>query len=509
MRGSEGTAPAKTVMVLGTMSSAGKSLVATGLCRLYARRGWRVVPFKAQNMSNNAAVCSGGEIGRAQAVQAQAAGVAPSVAMNPILLKPEADNRSQVVVRGQVWGAFTARDYYPQRDVLWQAVSQSLDELRGQADLVVMEGAGSPVELNLMEGDIVNLAAARYASAPCLLVGDIDRGGVFAQLLGTQSLLAAADRPLLRGFIVNKFRGDLALFQSGIELLESRSGLPVLGVLPYLHDHGIADEDAAGLAEHMSSGQGRLDIAVIWLPHLANFDDVDPLRFEPDVRLRFVRRVDDLGWPRAIVLPGTKSTLPDLAWLNDTGLAAAIQARHAQGASVVGVCGGYQMLGAAVMDPQHVESTRDQMPGLGLLDTRTVFSPQKTVTRSRAEVVGGGGFWDSLRGQPLEGYEIHMGQTGGGIPLLRIVSREGVDVSAMDGACNADGTVFGAYLHGWFENDSFRRAWLESLGAEPARGAFSEYRDAAYDRLADVMAASLDLPRLDRIIERGLAPAIP
>jgi adenosylcobyric acid synthase len=495
---------AKTLMVLGTMSSAGKSLLVTGLCRLYARRGWRVVPFKAQNMSNNAAVCSGGEIGRAQAVQAQAAGVAPTVAMNPILLKPEADNRSQVVVRGKVWGAFTARDYYPQRDVLWQVVSQSLDELRQQADLVVMEGAGSPVELNLKGGDIVNLAAARYAEAPCLLAGDIDRGGIFAQLLGTQSLLDEAERPLLKGFIINKFRGDLALFQSGVELLESRSGLPVLGVVPYLHNHGIADEDAAGLSEHAVSGTGRLDLAVIWLPHISNFDDVDPLRFETDVQVRFVRRVEELGRPRAILLPGTKSTLSDLAWLHDTGLAQAICARHAQGASVVGLCGGFQMLGIDVRDPQRVESSREQLPGLNLLATRTVFSPEKTVTRSRAEVVGGHGFWEALRGQALEGYEIHMGQTDSQAPLLRIVAREGAAASAVDGACSADGTVFGAYLHGWFENDLFRRAWLASLGARPSPQAFADYRAEAYDRLADVLASSINLERLDRIIEQGL-----
>jgi adenosylcobyric acid synthase len=457
-------------------------------------------------MSNNAAVCSGGEIGRAQAAQAQAAGVAPTVAMNPILLKPEADNRSQVVVRGKVWGAFSARDYYPKREVLWKAVSQSLDELRRQADLVVMEGAGSPAELNLMASDIVNLAAARYASAPCLLVGDIDRGGIFAQLLGTYSLLDDADRPLLKGFIVNKFRGDLSMFQSGVDLLEGRSGLPVLGVVPYLHNHGIADEDAAGLSEHAVRGEGRLDLAVIWLPHISNFDDVDPLWFEPDVRVRFVRRVEELGRPHAILLPGTKSTLSDLAWLHDTGLAQAIGARHAQGASVVGVCGGYQMLGAEVSDPQRVESSQERLPGLNLLATRTVFISEKTVTRSRAVVVGGHGFWRTLSGQTLEGYEIHMGQTDADAPLLHIVAREGAAVSALDGACSADGTVFGAYLHGWFENDAFRRSWLESLGAQPAGQAFADYRASAYDRLADVLASSLGLGRLDRIVEQGLQP---
>ena len=274
---------AKTLMVLGTMSTAGKSLFVTGLCRLYARRGWKVVPFKAQNMSNNAAVCSGGEIGRAQAIQADAAGVIPSVQMNPILLKPEADSRSQVVVSGQVWGNYSARDYYPQKDELWGPVTRSLDVLREQADIVFIEGAGSPAELNLMESDIVNMAVARYASSPCLLIGDIDRGGVFAQLLGTYELLEPRDQALIKGFVVNKFRGDIALFQPGIDILEKRSGIPVLGVMPYLHNHGIADEDAADLLENQTMGNGRVDIAVIWLPHISNFDDFDPLRMEADV----------------------------------------------------------------------------------------------------------------------------------------------------------------------------------------------------------------------------------
>jgi len=492
--------PAKTLMVLGTMSSAGKSLFVTGLCRLYARRGWRVVPFKAQNMSNNAAVCSGGEIGRAQAIQAYAAGVAPSVMMNPILLKPESDQRSQVVVLGKVWGRTSAGEYYGRKEALWETVAQSLDALRNEAEIVFIEGAGSPAELNLSDFDVVNLAVARYAKSPCLLIGDIDRGGIFAQLLGTFWLLDKEDQALIKGFVVNKFRGDLSLFRAGIDILEQRSGLPVLSVLPYLHNHGIADEDAAGLADHLAGGHGNVDIAVIWLPHISNFDDFDPLRMETDVRLRFVRGVEELGQPDVVILPGTKNTIADLTWLNTCGLSDAIKRLYRAGAQVVGICGGYQMLGTAVHDPRHIESSQDKTPGLGLLESNTLFDAQKTVTRSRARVVATNGFWRDLHGHNLEGYEIHMGKTDSRDALLEIVTREGAPVSSCDGSTSPDGSVFGTYLHGLFDNDNLRRCWLKSLGAQPVERSFVEYRNSAFDRLAEVIADSIDIERLDSII---------
>ncbi len=492
--------PAKTLMVLGTMSSAGKSLFVTGLCRLYARRGWKVAPFKAQNMSNNAAVCSGGEIGRAQAIQAYAAGVIPSVTMNPILLKPESDQRSQAIVLGQVWGQYKAAEYYTKVDSLWEPVAHSLDSLRQEAEIVFIEGAGSPAELNLMDGDIVNLAVARYAGAPCLLIGDIDRGGIFAQLLGTYGLLEKSDQALMKGFVVNKFRGDLALFRSGIDILEQRSGIPVLGVLPYLYAHGIADEDAAGLADKAVEGTGKVDIAVIWLPHISNFDDFDPLRMEADVRLRFVRHVEELGQPQVVILPGTKSTLADLNWLHESGLADEIVRLNGQGVQVVGICGGYQMLGQSVRDPQRIESSYEEVTGLGLLASSTIFDSQKTVTRSRARVISDTGFWKEIQGQSIDGYEIHMGRTESQHPLLEIDMREGVPVSAFDGASRPDGAVFGTYMHGLFDNDNFRRCWLKSLGACPDQRSFAEYRSAAYDRLADAIVSAIDIDMLDRII---------
>lgn len=496
---------AKTLMVLGSMSSAGKSLLVTGLCRLYARRGWRVMPFKAQNMSNNAAVCSGGELGRAQAVQAHAAGVEPTVDMNPVLMKPEGDNYSQVVVQGQVWETLSGQDYYARRSALWEAVTQSFERVQAQADLVILEGAGSPAELNLRRNDLVNLAMAQHAKAPCLLAGDIDRGGVFAQLLGTLWLLDPVDRGLIRGLIVNKFRGDLALFADGVRILEERGGVPVIGVVPYLTDHGIAQEDAAGLDEdELRCPSGALELAVIHLPCISNFDDFDPLAAEPGVQLRYVRRLEELGRPGAVLLPGTKNTLGDLAWLERSGLADGIRRLAAEGVPVVGLCGGFQIMGEEVIDAEAVESKLARLPGLGLLPVSTRFEQQKTVTRSTARVAASAGFWSGLQGQMVTGYEIHMGQTENRSPLLQVGRREGQAVNVGDGACSADGKIFGSYLHGLFDNDALRGAWLESLGVRPMAGAFAERRSASYDRLADALEAALDMQQLDQIIAAGL-----
>jgi adenosylcobyric acid synthase len=493
-------------MVQGASSSAGKSLLVTALCRLYARRGVRVAPFKAQNMSNNAAVCAGGEIGRAQAAQARAAGIEPTVDMNPILLKPEADRRSQVVVRGQVWHTLTAGRYYSYKQELWGTVTASLDALRSEYDLVIAEGAGSPAELNLKAGDLVNMAVAEYAEAPVLLVGDVDRGGIFAQLLGTQALLTEAERRRLKGFIVNKFRGERELFEDGVRLLEERSGLPVLGVVPYLHDHGLAAEDAVTLEETAGAGgrtPGEVDIAVIRLPRISNFDDFDPLALEPGVRVRFVDSPQALGQPQAVILPGTKSTIADLAWLHERGLSAAIGALARRGAAVVGICGGYQMLGAKVCDPDHTESAVEEMAGLNLLPVETIFAGRKATFRSRARVRGGSGAWGEVRGEMIEGYEIHMGRTASPAPLIEIVEREGEAVRQPDGAASPDGRIFGVYLHGLFDNDNFRRAWLRDLGAAGAGGDFGAMREQAFDRLADAVGAALDMERLDEIV--GLA----
>jgi adenosylcobyric acid synthase len=497
---------AKTLTILGTSSSAGKSLLVTALCHSYARRGVRVAPFKAQNMSNNAAVCpDGAEIGRAQAVQAAAAGLEPTVDMNPILIKPEADSRSQVVVNGAPWKTLSARDYYPKKDYLWQQVTQAMDRLRQQFDLVIVEGAGSAAELNLKAGDIVNMRVAQYTNSPVLLVGDIDRGGIFAQLLGTHWLLTDEEKELMKGFIVNKFRGDIRLFEDGIKILEERSGKPVVGVVPYLHNLAIPEEDAVALEapDPITIQQsGGTDIAVIHLPRIANFDDFDPLVAEPGVRLRYVNSLEQLGKPDAIIIPGTKSTVGDLSWLRARGLDKAIGEHARQGKTVVGICGGYQMLGSLIRDPDQVESHQTETQGLGLLDIETSFAGEKATYQATARVDADSGWLGVIRGQTVTGYEIHMGRTTGNQPWLQISQRNQNQVQVADGAINASGKVWGCYIHGIFGNQNFRQAWLSSLGWErTSAGPIDEDPFAAsLTYLSDTVESTLDMQYLEKII---------
>jgi adenosylcobyric acid synthase len=463
-----------------------------------------VAPFKAQNMSNNAGVTpEGGEIGRAQVTQAEACGIPPHVDMNPVLLKPEADSRSQVVVLGKKLESLPARDYYRRKAELWEVVTAALARLRARADLVIIEGAGSPAELNLRRGDIVNMAVALHANAPVLLAGDIDKGGVFAQLLGTLWLLAPEERALVRGLLVNKFRGDPGLFTDGVRILEERGGVPVLGVIPWLRDHGIPEEDGAGLDDPASTPilgmteSPQVDIAVIKLPRIANFDDFDPLAAEPGVRVRFVQSPEALGRPDAIILPGTKHTLADLAWLRATGLADAVLSHAPRGIAVVGICGGYQMLGRVLRDPGGVEGG-GEAPGLSLLPVEVTFANEKVTQQATAHALGG---WPWLTDAgPLTGYEIHAGQAETPHPLLELSRQDGS--RALDGACSADGRVWGTHLHGLFHNDGFRRAWLASLGWRSPGGElpYLARKAAGYDRLADALAAALDMRRLDAII---------
>jgi adenosylcobyric acid synthase len=495
-------------MVQGTSSSVGKSLLVAALCRIFVHRGVRVVPFKAQNMSNNAAVCAdGAEIGRAQAVQAVAAGVEPCADINPILLKPEADSRSQVVVMGRAWRTVPAGEYYLHRDALWPIVTGALDRLRAAYELVIVEGAGSPAELNLRASDLVNMAVARHARAPVLLIGDVDRGGIFAQLLGTLWLLPAEERGLVRGLVVNKFRGDAALFVDGVRILEERSGVPVIGVIPFLPDLAIPEEDAVALEQPPSLAgdrSGGLDIAVIRFPRIANFDDFDPLAAEPGVRLRYVSSPADLSEPDAVILPGTKSTVADLDWMRRRGLAAAVRRLAASGVAVVGICGGYQMMGRTLRDPARVESDRDGVRGLGLLPADSVFTREKATHRVRARVLGGPGWLEMAAGVEVHGYEIHMGRTAGAQPWLEITDRGGQPASALDGAAAHGGRVWGCYLHGLFANDRFRRAWLEGLGErpgdrEPASSGGSDL-EGALDRLAEAVANALNIEQLEQIV---------
>jgi adenosylcobyric acid synthase len=503
--------PARVLMVQGTSSSVGKSLLVAALCRIFARRGVKVAPFKAQNMSNNAAVCAdGAEIGRAQAVQAAAAGVEPTADMNPVLLKPEADARSQVVILGRPWRTLRAGSYYRRREELGPVVTAALERLRAGHELVLIEGAGSPVELNLRALDIVNMALAQHARAPVLLAGDIDRGGIFAQVLGTLWLLESEERALVRGIVVNKFRGDPRLFADGVRILEERGGVPVLGVVPYLSALIVPEEDAVALdAAGSPSPAAGTDIAVIQLPRIANFDEFDPLRAEPGVCLRYVQSPTALGWPHAVILPGSKSTVADLAWLRAQGLADAIRYLAGQGTAVVGICGGYQMLGRVIRDPHHVESPDDETAGLGLLPAETTFESEKATYQARARVLGGPGWLGAAASREVEGYEIHMGRTRGGLPWLEITRRNGQETCLPDGATSDDGRVWGCYLHGLFADAAFRRAWLASLkgGGTPrwAPQASGEARRAAplheaLEYLADAVEAALDMKRLEAII---------
>jgi adenosylcobyric acid synthase len=499
---------AKTLMILGSMSSAGKSLLVTALCRIYARRGVRVAPFKAQNMSNNAAVCpDGSEIGRAQALQAIAAGLSPSVDMNPVLIKPEGDSRSQVILMGRPWSTLQARTYYEKKAALWEHVTASLDRLRNAYDLVIIEGAGSPVELNLKRGDIVNMAVARYAHSPVLLAGDIDRGGIFAQLLGTLWLLEPEDRALVRGLVVNKFRGDLTLFSDGIQILEERGGVPVLGVVPYLRHLNLPDEDAVSVEQATQSpdSTGGIDLAILAFPRIANFDDFDPLKAEPGVNVRYVHTPEDLGQPDAIILPGTKSTLADLDWLRQTGLAEAVIGFARSGGAVIGICGGYQMLGEQINDPLHVESSLDTLPGLNLLPIVTRFQSEKATFQAQATIRGGKGWLAQLEGEKVSGYEIHMGTTSSPASWLMMNQRNDQPVSFLDGCISHDGRIWGCYLHGLFANDAFRRAWLESLGWRAGLKPLSQNESfqRSLDDLADAVEEALNMDLLEKIIWNG------
>ena len=498
---------AKVLMVQGTGSSAGKSLLVTALCRILRQEGWRVAPFKAQNMALNAYIArEGGEIGRAQAVQAEAAGVEPSVDMNPVLLKPEADHRSQVVVLGRALRSATAREYYALRDELWPVITGELDRLRAAYDVVVIEGAGSPAEVNLRRQEMTNMAVARHARAPVLLVGDIDRGGVFAALVGTLELLEPDDRSLVRGLVINKFRGDMSILDDGLRFLESRTGLPVLGVVPYVRDLHIAEEDSVAL-DARPSGEGRaaldIDIAVVRLPRISNFDDFSPLERE-GARVRYVESPSEMGRPDLVVLPGTKTTMADLAHLRRSGLAEAVVALARSGTYVLGICGGFQMLGREVRDPGHVESEQERAEGLGLLPVVTTFAGVKVTRRARGRVAAPSaeGLLADAAGATFHGYEIHMGRTesSGTAPFV-VTERGGEPCEEPDGASDASGQVIGTYVHGLFESAALRQAVLRRLAA--LRGAeyapSSDSRDADYDRLADVVRGSLDMDKVRRI----------
>ena len=504
--------PAKTLMIQGTASSVGKSILVTALCRIFKQDGLRVAPFKAQNMALNSFVTrDGGEMGRAQVTQAEAAGIVPSVDMNPILLKPEADAKSQVIVRGKVSRSISAGRYYRHTPRLLRVVEESLNRLRSDYDVVVIEGAGSPAEINLKAKEIVNMRVARMAQAPVLLCGDIDLGGVFASLVGTLELLDEDERGYIKGFIINKFRGDLKLLQPALKLLEKRTSRPVLGVVPYFRGITIAQEDSVYLDERPESPDtADLDIVIIHLPHISNYDDFDPLE-EEGCRVRYVTHPAQMGKPNLIIIPGTKSTVSDLLHLWRSGLAENVVQQAGKGTPVIGICGGYQILGRALLDPEGVESGTDAALGLGLLDVATTFAPDKSTRQVRAQVAGTGGLLEGMAGQEVIGYEIHMGQTVAGDDTsgaFRIRETPQGEVDYFDGRLNAQGTVMGTYLHGLFHNHGFRRVLLNGLrrryGLPEKWDSPVTEKEEQYNRLADLVRHSLDMPAIYRIMERGI-----
>jgi adenosylcobyric acid synthase len=501
-------------MIQGTASAVGKSVFATALCRLFARAGYRVAPFKSQNMALNSSVTvDGGEIGRAQAAQAEAAGVEPTVDMNPILLKPESDARSQVVVMGRPVASATFQEYARMKPWLLGLVRESLERLRRAYDVVIVEGAGSPAEINLYEGDIVNMRIARLAEAPVLLIGDIDRGGVFAAFVGTLALLPEEDRARVAGFVVNKLRGDARLLTPGLEALTARTDVPVLGVVPYIAESLVPAEDSLNLEDlARANGAHILEVAVAGLPRIANFDDFEPLAREPGVRVRFVSRPEQIAGSALIVLPGSKNTAEDLGWLRDCGLADAIVAAAAAGRPIVGICGGYQMLGRALHDPDSVESSATATPGLGLLPVVTRLEREKTTVRVRGRVAADAGPFGSAAGSEIAAYEIHVGRTDVRTARqpFQIGARRGREVDEREGALNDGGNVVGTYLHGLFANDTLRGALLRDVAAragvpaDPRWGAVSSAA-ARYDRLADAVGAACDLGSIGKLVGLDLA----
>ena len=509
----------ETIMLMGTSSHVGKSILATALCRIFYQAGRRVVPFKAQNMALNSYVTKdGGEMGRAQVAQAEAAGLAPMVDMNPVLLKPTGNSCSQVIVDGKPIGNMSAREYHKGKSVqLFGHVTAALTRLQQQFDTIVIEGAGSPAEINLKEDDIVNMRVAKYLQAPVLLIADIDRGGSLAALVGTLELLDEEERALVKGLVINKFRGDVTLMTPAVDFLEQKTGKPVLGIVPYLEHLGIDDEDSVSLEEkeHEAERQKQtkeLRLAVVETPKISNFTDFDALADEPDAEVLYVRDAEELlaAAPDVILLPGSKNTTEDLLHMRESGLAQAIRQLVDGGTPLVGICGGYQMLGEEIADPHHTESSHDVVKGLGYLPMKTVFAEEKRTVQVAADCPGMEFYDGVLMGKDLSGYEIHMGRTEFTAPVRHPfhLTRQGENaVNIWEGALSEDGRIFGTYLHGVFDHDGFRRQFLNVLrlhkGLRPLPVQRNRHleKERAYDRLAETVRKSLDMEKLAAIME--------
>lgn len=501
-------------MIQGTGSGVGKSLIVAGLCRIFRDRGINVAPFKAQNMALNSFITKeGGEIGRAQAFQAEAARLEPSVDMNPILLKATGEAGCQVIVNGRVHASMQAREYYAFKEAAWAAVTGAYERLSARHELIVIEGAGSPAEINLSDDEVVNMRVARHAGSPVILVGDIDKGGVFASLYGTIALLDGA-APLIRAFIINKFRGDMAILDPGLRMIEEKTGRPVLGVIPYLGDLGLHEEDGIPLERlRRSRAEQPVRIVVLALRSLSNFTDFDPFQYEPDVDIIYSLRRSDIENADLVVIPGSKNTVRDLLFLRENGIEESVKHAAGSGVPVIGVCGGYQMLGKKIHDPHGVESSHREIEGMGLLDVETEFDRTKTTCRVEAEVMQGA--WSREHGvtsaKRLQGYEIHMGRTTGDVGLFalkRISANSELHTphSALILDGSSKGGVWGTYIHGIFDNDGFRRGLLNALrerrGLKPLDGAvnYDQARQDALDRWADVLRKNLDMNFLDKLV---------
>lgn len=504
---------ATCIMMQGTSSHVGKSILVTALCRIFYQDGRQVVPFKAQNMALNSYVTRDGrEMGRAQVAQAEAAGLEPVVEMNPVLLKPTGNSCSQVVLMGKPVGNMSAREYHKGYSVkLFEEVKAALKILQEEYDTIVIEGAGSPAEVNLHDNDIVNMRVARYLKAPVLLIADIDRGGALASLVGTLELLTKEERDLVKGLIINKFRGDVSLLQPAVDFLEEKTGKPVLGVVPHIENIGIDDEDSVSLEEKQADKKERdIHIAVVRTPKISNFTDFDCLAGESDVSLYYVTDVNSLGTPDLIMLPGSKNTMEDLLYLRDSGLEAAIQKAVTSGTPLIGICGGYQMLGREIRDPHHTESQHDRVKGMGFLEMATEFSTEKLTSQVEANCHSWSFLGADISAAGLKGYEIHMGETSfvgtDDFHPLTITRRAGKACQVQEGTGRRDGLVFGTYIHGIFDHDGFRRMVINALrrkkGLKPlanTRNVYAE-KQRSYDKLADIVRRSLDMDKLRSIM---------
>jgi len=499
----------KSLMVMGTASDVGKSVIVTGLCRLFARSGVRPAPFKSQNMSNNAAVCrGGGEIGRAQAVQAEACGLEPTVDMNPVLLKPDSENGCQVVINGRARFRMTTRDDRYYRQEAWPEIVKSYNRLAARFELIVIEGAGGAAEVNLRDRDIVNWRVAELAEAPVLIVADIDRGGALAALVGTVYLLSPAERSRVKGLIINKFRGDPGLLTDGLRMIAAKTGVPILGVLPYVRDLEIPQEDSASLKTGAGFHHERpIRISVVRFPHISNFTDFNALAQEPDVDLRYFDQPEHAGNADLICLPGSKNTVTDLNWLRQSAWDRRLFAHHQAGGSILGICGGYQMLGRVIADPEQVESLTSKAPGLGILEVETVFASEKITALVKGV--------DAEYGMEISGYEIHCGRTtqldqGA---AFRIRERDGQSVDEPEGALSADRRVLGTSIHGLLDAPAFRRHYLNQIRERKGLGPLgisgedaNTLRLRAYDGLADLLANNLDVASLKTLAGLSVSP---